>query len=112
MTPEAPQEIKELVERFERNIEHYKDASYKEEQLPIRTIDFSHPADKVRHDVMISLVEQMLDLNKNLAKATIPYEKPMIQRRIDSTDNQIDTLVYELYGLTEGEIRIVEKSAG
>ena len=45
-----------------------------------------------------------------MAKATIPHEKQMIQRQIDATDNQIDTLVYELYGLTEEEKRIVEES--
>jgi hypothetical protein len=28
--------------------------------------------------------------------------------RIEATDEQIDALVYELYGLTEEEIRIVE----
>jgi len=32
------------------------------------------------------------------------------QRQIDSTDRQIDNLVYELYGLTEEEIKIVEKA--
>ena len=31
-----------------------------------------------------------------------------LQRRIDATDAQIDKLVYELYGLTEKEIGIVE----
>ena len=30
-------------------------------------------------------------------------------RRIDATDRQIDQLVYELYGLTDEEIRIVEE---
>lgn len=29
-------------------------------------------------------------------------------RQIEATDSQIDRLVYELYGLTEEEIRIVE----
>jgi hypothetical protein len=29
-------------------------------------------------------------------------------RQIDATDNQIDTLVYELYGLTNDEIKIIE----
>ncbi|NPV51738.1 MAG: hypothetical protein HPY60_11170 [Candidatus Methanofastidiosum sp.] len=29
---------------------------------------------------------------------------------IDETDRQIDALVYELYGLTEEEIKIVEES--
>ncbi|MBN2515213.1 MAG: hypothetical protein JXC33_04180, partial [Deltaproteobacteria bacterium] len=77
--------------------------------LPIRTIDFSNPADTARHDRMVELVEQMLDLNKRLAAATMPQEKTVIQRRIETTDRQIDQLVYELYGLTEEEIRIVEE---
>ena len=32
----------------------------------------------------------------------------MIQLQIDATDRQIDTLVYQLYGLTVDEIKIVE----
>ncbi len=34
--------------------------------------------------------------------------RKMFQRQIDVTDAQVDTLVYELYGLTEEEIKIVE----
>ncbi len=30
------------------------------------------------------------------------------RRRIEILDRQIDTLVYELYGLTEEEVKIVE----
>ena len=32
------------------------------------------------------------------------------QRQIEATDRQIDTRVYELYGLTEEEIKIIEGS--
>jgi type II restriction/modification system DNA methylase subunit YeeA len=32
----------------------------------------------------------------------------MIQREIESTDQAIDSLVYQLYGLTKAEIKIVE----
>jgi hypothetical protein len=31
-----------------------------------------------------------------------------LQHQIEATDKQINKLVYELYGLTEDEIRIVE----
>lgn len=31
-------------------------------------------------------------------------------RQIDATDNQIDTLVYEMYGLSEDEIEIVKNN--
>jgi len=33
-----------------------------------------------------------------------------LRRQIDATDRQIDQLVYELYGLTDDEIRIVEEA--
>ena len=37
-----------------------------------------------------------------------PQEQLMVKREIESTDGKIDRLVYELYGLTEDEIKIVE----
>jgi hypothetical protein len=37
-----------------------------------------------------------------------PQEKTALQRQIEATDKQIDRLVYQLIGLTEEEIRIVE----
>jgi len=77
------------------------------EKLPIRTIDFSDSTDKARHDQMVKLVEQILDLNERLAQAKVPETKTVIQRQIETTDRQIDQLVYELYGLTEDEIKIV-----
>ena len=80
------------------------------EQLPIRTINFSDPADKARHDKMAALVEQMLALHKQLAAAKSPHGKTVLQRQIDATDRQIDQLVYELYGLTDQEIAIVEEA--
>jgi hypothetical protein len=79
--------------------------------LPIRTIDFSDPADVARHDRMVSLVEQMLSLHKQLPQAGTPHEKTALERRIEATDGQIDALVYELYGLTEEEIGIVEAAS-
>ena len=57
---------------------------------------------------MVQLVEQMLALNKQLAEAKTSHDTTSIQRQIDATDRQIDRLVYELYGLTEEEIAVVE----
>jgi len=39
-----------------------------------------------------------------------PNEKTRIRRQIDATDAQIDKLVYDLYGLTADEIKIVENN--
>jgi hypothetical protein len=76
------------------------------ELLPIRTLNFNDSTEKAAHDRMVSLVEHMLSLHKQSART--PQEKEMIQREIESTDGEIDSLVYELYGLTEEEIKIVE----
>jgi type II restriction/modification system DNA methylase subunit YeeA len=38
----------------------------------------------------------------------LPQRREHIQREIDATDRQIDQLVYQLYGLTDDEIAIVE----
>jgi len=77
-------------------------------RIPIRRIDFNDVTDKTWHDDVIALVERMLKLHKNLPKAKTSHEKTAIERQIQATDKQIDDLVYELYGLTEKEIRIVE----
>jgi len=41
-----------------------------------------------------------------------PKEEAMLQSQIESTDAQIDALVYALYALTEEEIKIVEGNWG
>jgi hypothetical protein len=101
-------------------------------QLPIRKIDLGDPKDKLRHDRMVELVQQMLDLHKQRAAAKTPQRRgrgsetgdqgsPLIQpgprplipdppAEIDATGKQIDRLACELYDLTDDEIRIVEEA--
>lgn len=81
------------------------------EQLPIRHINFSDPSDKAKHNKMVSLVERMLGLHKRLSGAQTPAEKERLKRQIDATDQEIDRLVYDLYDLTEEEIKIVEAAS-
>jgi type I restriction-modification system DNA methylase subunit len=56
------------------------------------------------------LVRTMLDRNREAAAARTNQERTTFQRQIDATDKQIDALVYELYGLTEEEIKVVEQA--
>jgi len=41
----------------------------------------------------------------------MPADRKLYQRQIEATDEEIDALVYELYGLTEEEIAIVEEAS-
>lgn len=73
--------------------------------IPAPVIDLKHSA---LYNDLISNVDKMQDLKNQLAEAKISQDTNILQRQIEATDNQIDTLVYELYGLTEEEIKIVE----
>ncbi len=79
-------------------------------QIMIRDIlQFPIPnPEEARHDRMVKLVEQMLSLHRQLPAVKTPDDKTRLQRQIDTTDHQIDRLVYELYGLGDKEIQIVE----
>ncbi len=79
-------------------------------KLPISTINFDDPADVARHDRMVGLVEQMLALHKKLAESRIPQTAEMLKRQIEAADRQIDQLAYQLYDLTDEEIKIVESA--
>jgi hypothetical protein len=78
-------------------------------QLPIRTIDFSNPAEKAQHDKLVSLVENMLELQKKYHETRMERDKELYERQIKFVDTQIDRLVYDLYGLTEEEVKEVER---
>jgi outer membrane lipopolysaccharide assembly protein LptE/RlpB len=81
-----PAEVANLVERFTRNRESYKNPAYNETQ--------------VRREFLDPLFKAL----------GWDVEHAAIQRQIDATDRQIDQLVYELYGLTDDEIKIVEEA--
>ncbi len=63
------------------------------------------------HDKLVSLVEKMLEMNKKLILIQNEYsnERDNLIREIEKTDKEIDNLVYDLYGLTEEERRIIEE---
>jgi len=63
------------------------------------------------HDKLVSLVEQMLETQKRFHNAKSESDKKFYIQKIDLIDKQIDKMVYELYDLTEDEIRIVEESS-
>jgi len=74
---------------------------------------------------MVELVTRMMELKKQRARAPLPVRartqtgkmqspsaKQLLDRKLAITDHQIDRLVYELYGLSEDEIRVVEDAGG
>ena len=166
----APKEVLDLVERFERNLDAYRSDAYNETRLRREFIDpffgalgwdienksgaaeaykdvihedsikvggatkapdycfriggtrkffveAKKPAVNVRQESasvigrriqghLVTLVRRMLALSPQLAEAKSPPAKTPIEREIQATDAAIDQLVFELYGLSEEELRI------
>ena len=74
------------------------------EQLPIpATVSEKQQSEIIKH------VDQLLQLNKEFQTATLPNQKEQIQAKIGYCEDKINEIIYELYGLTEDEITIVEK---
>ncbi|MFO7839025.1 MAG: TaqI-like C-terminal specificity domain-containing protein, partial [Desulfosalsimonadaceae bacterium] len=52
--------------------------------LPIPVINFDNPSDKASHDQMVSLVDQMLALNRKLDRTRTAHEKELLLRQIQA----------------------------
>ena len=76
--------------------------------LPFPKIDLSDPEDKTQHNKLVSSVDNMLELQKKYHDTRMERDKELYERQIKIVDAQIDRLVYDLYGLTEEEIKGVE----
>ncbi|MDP3056983.1 MAG: N-6 DNA methylase [bacterium] len=68
-----------------------------------------YPANRKQQMTVVNLVNKMLAFNEELLEAPKNSNKwNSIKEEIEKTDRKIDKEVYELYGLREEEIRIVE----
>jgi type I restriction-modification system DNA methylase subunit len=74
--------------------------------LPIHIIDFTNPKEKILHDDLVKLADVMLDLRKREQKAE-GHELEQLKRQIEKADGEIDQKVYELYGITEREKKLI-----
>jgi len=79
-------------------------------QLPIYKIDFSDKKEKAKHDYLVKLANQILNLNNQLQSTPENSDKwNEIKKEIRKVDGEIDKRVFELYGLGEEEIGIIEE---
>ena len=65
---------------------------------------------KIIYDRIVELVEILIDKNMRIEMSKDPNEITRLQRQIEATDRHLDKLVYELYGMTDEEIKIVENN--
>lgn len=78
------------------------------EKIPLPLIDLNNKEDKEMHDKIVTLVDNIIALNKKLSAEKNPNSITIINRQINAVDKQIDSLVYKLYNLSDEEVKIVE----
>lgn len=81
-------------------------------KVPIRRINFENAIDVGYHTRLVDLVRHLLGLHSISDISTLPEDKAVYHRQINVTENQIDKMVYEIYGLDLEEIGIVEQALG
>lgn len=78
------------------------------EKIPLPLIDLNNKEDKEMHDKIVTLVDNIIALNKKLSAEKNPNSITIINRQINAVDKQIDSLVYKLYNLNDEEVKIIE----
>jgi len=78
-------------------------------QLPIPFLNLNDSKDKEIYDSLITLVDQMLQAQKDYHNSKSDLDKELNSKKIDIIDKSIDALVYKLYDLSLEEIDIIEK---
>jgi adenine-specific DNA-methyltransferase len=78
------------------------------EAIPICKIDFKNKSQNAFYNEVIKNVESILKLNGEISNSKLATKAEQLQGKIDYCESRINEIVYQLYGLTEEEIKIVE----
>ena len=75
------------------------------EKLPIKL-----PKSYEEESIFDEDITKLLSFKKELQNVKTPKERKLLQKQIESTDKKINQMIYELYDLTEEEIKIIEEN--
>jgi hypothetical protein len=77
--------------------------------LPIKLVDQNNKSEvKIQHEI-IHHVDVLLKLNIELKDAKLQTNVNQLKQRIEHSEDKINKLVYELYELSEADIKIIEE---
>jgi len=76
------------------------------DKFPVFVCDKSN---KPKHDEIVKNVDLLLQLNQELQNTTLANRIEQLKNRIEYTEDKINQIIYELYDLTNEEIKLMEK---
>ena len=105
-----------LLDYFIKSIASTKQGGYYEykpmylSKIPIKIMDETIDIEVHQHSTIELLVKQILSLNSELRSCKLSDKIEQIKAHIQHDENKVNEIVYQIYGLTEEEIGIVEAS--
>ena len=94
-----------LQQKLLTNVQGYPQVlMWQLEELPIKILENDNELFIKLSKLSDAIIQNLIYIKS----IKTPTERTAIERQIQATDEQIDQLVYQLYGLTEEEIKIVE----
>lgn len=79
-------------------------------QLPFRRIDLENPEDARRYRELVARAGELLDYHARAKQARTPQARQVLAGQITAAEGHIDTLVYDLFELTQEERAVVQGS--
>ena len=77
-------------------------------RLSIRRIDFKDESDLATHDRVVMIVRQLVDLSRRV-DASQGKSRELLKGQIGQAKQELDGLIYTLYGLSKEEVALVER---
>lgn len=78
-------------------------------RLPIRRIDFNRREDRQRHDAIVRLVDQLMQLLQQVEVSHSELQNKTLQTQIEIKRIEIDRIVYTLYDLSSDAIALLSQ---
>ena len=79
-------------------------------KLPIKSINASNKKELNAHNQIVTYVEQLIQINKEIQTATLESKIDQLKIKIEYNEDKINELVYQLYDLTKEEIELIENN--
>ncbi len=77
-------------------------------QFPIPIIDTTDKQQKATHDKIVKQVENIETIQQSLIVSKNQNQTEQLQNRLQAEENRLDYMVYELYNLTQIEIKAIK----
>ena len=88
---------------------YYKFSAPYLKKIPIKRINFHNQSERIHHAEIVTLVQKELDLHKERPINMNANDSESLQKQVEYIQNRLNELIFELYGLEDEQILLIEQ---